>query len=109
MPWLIKEGTVLATLDIPSSAVARSKGLVGKSGYEGAILLRPCRAIHTFGLKFDLDVAYCDKAMVVLEICTVKPRRACMPRLRAGSVLEAASGSFERWGLRVGDCLEIKQ
>ena len=35
-------------------------GLLGRDGIEGALLLRPARSVHTLGMRFAIDVAFCD-------------------------------------------------
>jgi hypothetical protein len=63
------------------------------------------------GLQFGLDVAFCDEVdeeMVVTEIIALRPWRVNLPRLRTRMVVEAQAGAFERWGLRVGDRLELR-
>ena len=56
-----------------------------------------------------MDVAFLDKALVVVDIATVRRYSMAYPRVSARSVLEAEAGAFERWGLKVGDQLEIKE
>jgi uncharacterized membrane protein (UPF0127 family) len=46
--------------------------------------------------------------MVVVGTTTMAPWRIGLPRRRARSLIEAEAGAFERWGLRVGDHLEIE-
>lgn len=106
--WLVRDGDVLATLEVADSARGRSKGLLGRDGIEGALLLRPARSVHTIGMRFPIDVAFLDGALVVLATVTMRPGRIGMPRLSARAVIEAEAGAFARWSLRVGDQLEIK-
>ena len=108
MPWLCREGEVLATVEVASSLGQRVKGLLGRDGVEGAVLLSPARSVHTMGMRFPIDVAFCDRNMVVLCVLTMGRYRLGRPRLRARSVLEAEAGAFERWGLRIGDRLEVR-
>ncbi len=108
MPWLMREGEVLATLEVASSRSARVRGLLGRDGIDGAILLRPARSVHTLGMRFPIDVAYCDSRLVVVSARYMRPYRIGLPRLRACCVVEAEAGAFERWRLRPGDALEIK-
>ena len=82
---------------------ARRRGLLGRDGIDGALLLTPARSVHTFGMRFDIDVAYLDADGVVVDVAPMKRWRLGLPRWRARSVLEAEAGAFERWGLRVGD------
>ena len=108
MAWLLKDGEVLATLDVASSIVARSRGLLGLDSFDGAILLSSTRAIHTLGMRFPIDVAFCDRKLTVISVTRVPPYRICLPRLRARCVIEAEAGAFERWRLRSGDRLEVR-
>ena len=108
MPWLVRGDDVLAPAEVAASFAARSRGLLGRDGIEGVLLLRPAMSVHTLGMRFDLDVAYCDPDLVVLATTTMARHRLGRPRLRARSVLEAEAGAFERWGLRPGDRLELR-
>jgi uncharacterized membrane protein (UPF0127 family) len=106
--WLLRDGDVLATAEVASSFGQRSKGLLGRTSYEGAMVLPHTRAVHTLGMRFGIDVAFCDKEMVVLDVTTLAPWRMSVPRRRGRCVIEAQAGAFERWGLRVGDHLELR-
>jgi uncharacterized membrane protein (UPF0127 family) len=106
--WLLRDGQVLAAADLADSVGERMRGLLGKSTYDAAMLLPRTRSIHSFGVRFRLDVAFLDKEMSVLDIVSVPQWRLTRPRRRARQVLEAKAGSFERWGLRVGDRLEFR-
>jgi uncharacterized protein len=108
MPWLLRDGEVLATLEVADKFESRLKGLLGRDGMEGALLLRPARSVHTFGMRFPIDVAFCDKDLTVVDTVCMGRHRLGRPRLRAHCVIEAEAGAFERWGLRPGDELEIK-
>ena len=106
--WLLRGGEVLAAVDEAATFKDRLKGLLGRDGIGGALLIRPARSVHTIGMGFPIDVAFCDNDLVVLDTCTVKPNRVCRPRVRACAVIEAEAGAFERWRLAVGDQLELK-
>ena len=108
MPWLLKDGEVLASLEIAEGLEARLRGLLGRDGYEGALLLRPARSVHTIGMRFPIDVAFCDRDLKVLDVVTMRRYRMGRPRLRAHCVIEAEAGAFERWRLMPGDELEIR-
>ena len=110
MAWVLRDGEVLAALEIASSRRARNKGLLGRDGIAGALLLPRARmGVHSIGMRFPLDVAFCDRQMVVRRIVCLRPLRITRPSFRAPCVLEAEAGAFERWGLREGDQLEIKE
>ncbi|MGV3759021.1 MAG: DUF192 domain-containing protein [Actinomycetota bacterium] len=106
MSWLLRDGEVLASLEVADTRPARRKGLLGRDGIEGALLLVPARSVHTFGMRFAIDVAWCDRDLTVVRTTTMQPNRLSRTSLKAHSVLEAEAGSFERWGLQAGDRLE---
>lgn len=108
MPWLLKDDQVLAHVEVAETFGARLKGLIGRRDLEGAILFRPARSVHTIGMRFSIDVAYCNKEMQVLTTLTMRPMRVGRPRAKAHVVVEARAGAFERWGLEAGDTLEIR-
>lgn len=108
MPWLVRDGDVLASVEVAERFGTRLRGLLGREGIDGAILLRPARSVHTFGMRFPIDVAFLDETMTVIDMCTLRPQRMTRTRRRAASIVEAESGAFERWNLRVGDQLEVK-
>lgn len=109
MAWLVVDDRVLATLEVAGSWRSRVVGVLGRDELEGALMLRPAHGVHTIGVRFALDVAYCDGDMRVFEVVTMKPNRLGRPRLKAKMVVEAPARSFERWALRVGDQLEVRE
>ena len=108
MAWLLRDGDVLASLEIAASREARRRGLLGRDGIEGALLLTQTRSVHTLGMRFPIDVAWCDMDMVVLRTARLGRHRLTRPVVRARVVVEAEAGSFARWGLAVGDELEVR-
>jgi uncharacterized membrane protein (UPF0127 family) len=107
VPWLLRGGEVLATLEVAESLADRAKGLLGRDGI-GALLIRPARSVHTIGMRFPIDAAFCDADLQVITTVCLERHRVCLPRVRARCVVEAEAGAFERWNLRAGDRLEIK-
>ncbi|KPI10980.1 protein of unknown function DUF192 [Actinobacteria bacterium OK074] len=89
-------------LETAETPAARHRGLLGRDGVEGALLLPGARSVHTLGMRFAIDVAYLDREFRVLAVRTMRPGRIGRPRLRARSVLEAEAGALEGWGVRVG-------
>jgi uncharacterized membrane protein (UPF0127 family) len=108
MPWLVADGRVLASVEIPEAYRSRAKGLLGRNGIDGALLLRPARSVHSFGMRFPIDVAFCDADLYVLDIVALRPHRMTLPRWRARAVIEAEAGAFDRWGVHVGDQVEVR-
>ncbi|MFJ5261140.1 DUF192 domain-containing protein [Streptomyces sp. NPDC088387] len=93
---------VVVALEIARSYRARTKGLLGRDGIEGAVLLTPAGSVHTFGMRFAIDVAYLDRGLRVIAVRTMRPGRLGLPRLTSRHVLEAQAGAMEGWGVRAG-------
>ena len=105
----MRDGEVLAALEIAESRQERMQGLLDREGIDGAILIRPARSVHSVGMQFTLDVAVCDKDLLVLRTLCLRPGRLTRPSLRGCCVIEAEMGAFDRWKLRPGDRLEIQE
>jgi uncharacterized protein len=109
MAWLLRDGEVLASLEVARNRRARRRGLMGRDGIDGALLLRPCRSVHTLGMRFPIDVAFCDADLVVIRVVRLSRFRVSLPVWRARVAIEAEAGAFARWDLRPGDQLEVKE
>ena len=73
MAWLVTEGRVLASCESPTDRRSRGRGLLGRDGIEGAMVLISCRWVHTMGMRFALDVAYLDEKGVVVKTVHMQP------------------------------------
>ena len=109
MPWLVRDGKVLATLEVAETVRGRTRGLLGRDGIDGAVLLRPARSVHTFRMRFPIDVAFIDGDLRVIRMLTMAPNRRHVAGVaRARAVVEAEAGAFGSWGLRLSDQLEVR-
>ena len=108
MPWLACGDRVVASLEVARARSDRRRGLLGRDELTGALLIERCRAVHTIGMSFDIDVAFLDADRYVIDIVTMAPGRIGRPRLAARSVVEAQAGAFERWGIAAGDILDVR-
>jgi uncharacterized membrane protein (UPF0127 family) len=106
--WLVRDGEVLATAEVAADARARRRGLLGRDEIDGVLVLRPCRHVHTFRMRFAIDVAFCDVNGLVLRTCTLPPGRMSPVVWRAAFALEAGDGAFDRWRLGPGDRVELR-
>lgn len=107
MAWLLRDDEVLASLEVASTRADRRRGLLGRDGVEGALLIERARSVHSIGMRFPIDVAFCDGDMVVVKTMRLKPNRVTAPVVRAHSVIEAEAGRFAHWTLCPGDRLEV--
>ena len=106
--WLVSNGSVLSAANLATSRRDRRRGLIGAGRVDVPLVLRPCNWVHTVGVKVPLDVAWVAADGTVLATATVRPVRVTPMHRRAGFVIEAAAGSFERWGLREGCTVEVR-
>jgi uncharacterized membrane protein (UPF0127 family) len=98
----------LAPAEVASTRAARRRGLLGRDGIDGVLVLAPARSVHTLGMRFALDVAFLDTHGVVVDTCRMVRNRVGLPRWRARSVVEAEAGAFARWNLRAGDVVSVR-
>ena len=108
MPWLLRDGKVLASLEVASSRRDKRRGLLGRDRVEGALLIEGARSVHTFGMRFPIDVAHLDDDGVVLRVTTMPRNRLGLPVRHASRVIEAEAGCFRHWELAAGQVLEIE-
>lgn len=108
MAWLMVEDRVVASVEVVTTRHARRKGLLGRQGIEGAMLLSPTKSVHTVGMKFAIDVAHLDSDMCVLAVTTMKPGRVGRFSWRTRHVLEAEAGSLQRFGINPGVQIEVR-
>ena len=105
-----RNGEVVAhTLQTAFDSASRRTGLLGRDSLpEGtALIIAPCSAIHTFSMRFAIDVLFVSKDGRVLRARNnVRPWRIAAA-LRAFAVVELAAGAIERSGTRKGDVLQV--
>jgi uncharacterized membrane protein (UPF0127 family) len=94
---------------IADSPLTRMRGLLGRrdlASHEG-VLLRPAGSVHTFFMRFAIDIVFLDRDGRVLRIAeSVRPWRTAAAR-GAKSVLELRAGECARRRLLTGDVLEV--
>jgi len=99
--------TKVETADTPAS---RSKGLLGRASMaaDEALWIVPCPMIHTFFMKFPIDVLFLDADLTVRRVIEdLRPWRLSPWVLSARSVLELKGGVL-KGSVRVGDRLEMR-
>lgn len=89
-------------VDVARSVWQRGRGLLGRREVPTALLLHPCRSVHSLGMRVALEVAYLDADLTVLEVVDLPRWRVHGPRRRAAAVLEAAPGALTSRGVRSG-------
>ncbi len=89
----------------------RAKGLIGRSklGSGEGLLIKNCKAIHTWFMRFPIDVVFTDKNnCVVKTISQLKPFRLAFGGRNAQHVLELPSDAINSAQVRIGDVLNAK-
>jgi len=107
---LTRQCELAARLSIAASAGARRKGLLGRNGLgpgEGLWIL-PCEAVHSFGMRFAIDLIYLDRHQRVLKVKGSVPPRRVSACLLAHSVLELPAGTIATSRTQPGDLLQIQ-
>lgn len=107
---LTSGGQELAThVTVASSLSSRVRGLLGRTDLPAGegLLIRPCKGIHTFFMKFAIDAVFLDKdSRVVALYHSLPPNRMTRISLKAVSVLELPAGVLGE-GVSVGDILTL--
>jgi uncharacterized membrane protein (UPF0127 family) len=107
--WLLRDGDVVCALDLAESPAERRGALRGRNGWDGALHVQGARAEHTAGAKFPIDVAFLSVDLTVVRVVRLKPWRVAVCRGSVHSRVETEAGLLERWGVRVGDQLEVRE
>jgi len=69
----------------------------------------PCESVHTFFMKFPIDLVYLDKQKKVRKLRHKVPAWRLSACLSAHSVLELPAGTLEQTGTQVGDELTVEK
>jgi len=99
---------LIPTLERAGNFWQRAVGLLGRSSLPVGVglWLKPCSAIHTFGMRFAIDLLFLDRAgCVVCVLRNVRPWRTATGGAGAASVIEVATGWLPAEAVAVGDQL----
>ncbi len=95
-------GQTLARVARCEGALERMRGLLGRPALQPGegLLIAPCNAVHTVGMRYAIDVVFMDAEGRVLNVRpALRPLRMAHA-FRARQVLELAAGEAARLGLR---------
>jgi uncharacterized protein len=108
--WNLTRQVALAEcVEVADHGPARRKGLLGRDGLPDAegLWIVPCESVHTFWMKFPIDLVYLDRSKKVKKVRSGVPPWRLSACLSAHSVLEFASGTVNRTQTKPGDRLEF--
>jgi uncharacterized membrane protein (UPF0127 family) len=107
-----RTGKVVAHhLELASDSRSRNRGLLGRSGLAdgSALIIAPCNAVHTFFMRFTIDVIFADRQGNVVSLRPqLKPWRIGTG-LRGFAAVEMTGGSITKMGLLLGDRLTVER
>jgi uncharacterized membrane protein (UPF0127 family) len=97
--WVDSSTEPLALAEVADTAASRSHGLLGRDGLApgDGLILDPCRLIHTFFMRFAIDVVFFDRHHRVTRVAReVRPFRFAWGGWSARVTLELPAGTLAR-------------
>ncbi|ATH09242.1 hypothetical protein BIY24_15215 [Halobacteriovorax marinus] len=104
-----KDEVISEKLKVADSFLSRLIGLMFKKEMDGfdALLIKQCNSIHTFFMRYALDIIFLDKDLRVVKVIeNMKPWRATLMYFKATQVLELKSGTLKN-RIKKDDQLEV--
>ncbi len=106
----LTRGTTLAErAAVAETPGSRRRGLLGTDSLPrgGGMLIVPCRQVHTFGMRYPIDVVFVDEAWKVRHVVNgLKPGRLSRVVLAGRAVVELPCGTAAASGTERGDFLD---
>lgn len=93
---------VIPRLERADTLWKQTIGLIGRARLDpgSALWLEPCNGVHTFGMRFSLDILFLDTQGVVLHLSpNISPWRICGPVWGARVVVELPAGGLAASGI----------
>jgi uncharacterized membrane protein (UPF0127 family) len=104
--------TVSTYARIADNLLSRLMGLMLKKDFDryDALVLSPCKAIHTFFMRFTIDIVFLDNSFRVVYIKEkLKPWRFSKYVPNANMVIELPEGTIKGKDIAIGDTLKISR
>ena len=99
-------GELIATrVTVATRMIERGIGLLNRQGLDPGegLLITPCRGVHTWGMRFPIDMIALDASGVVVDaVASLGPWRIRLPRKGGDRVLELPEGSLLRTSTQTG-------
>jgi uncharacterized membrane protein (UPF0127 family) len=105
-----RTGAIVASALEPAfESATRNRGLLGRETLAPghALVIAPSNLVHTFFMRFALDLIFVSRRGDVVKIRTAVPRSRIVGALRAFAVVEMNAGSLAGLDLVPGDRLEL--
>jgi len=97
-------------VEVADTSAKRRTGLLKHTRLEPGqgLWIVPCESVHTFFMKFPIDLVYLDRQRKVRKVRSAVPAWRLSACLTAHSILELPAGTAEKTGTRAGDELKIE-
>lgn len=88
----------------------RRRGLLGRDGLDDdeALVIAPTQGVHTFGMRFPIDIVFADRHGRVLRVATHVPPNRVRVSWRAFAAVELGSGRSAVAGVFPGMRIEVR-
>lgn len=107
------KGVVLAEdVFVARSLFHRIKGLIGRKLLlpGQGIILEPCNSIHTFFMRFPIDVLFVNREYRIIELIPdFCPNRISLIYWRSAKVIELPAGKIKSTNTQLQDCLKLSE
>jgi uncharacterized membrane protein (UPF0127 family) len=107
---IVPDGHLLAArATLAGDSTSRRRGLLGRDGLaaDEALVIAPTQGIHTFGMRFPIDVVFVDREGHVVRVAAAVPPARVRLAWRAFAAIELTAGTCLAAALRRGDRLEV--
>jgi uncharacterized protein len=96
-------------LESAFDSATRKRGLLGRDGLPPghALLIAPTNMVHTFFMRFSIDILFVSRAGVVVKSAERVPARRIVGSLRGFAVVEMSAGSLAHSSTKAGDQLKL--
>jgi uncharacterized protein len=101
---------IVTSLEIALDSATRRRGLLGRDhlAETTGIVIAPTNAVHTFFMRFPIDIVFVTRQGRVVKVRESVPARRIAIAFRAFAVVELAAGCAARRGLRAGDIVSVR-
>lgn len=106
----VRTGLVIASVLEPAfDSTTRKRGLLGRDSLPAghALVIAPSNMVHTFFMRFPLDLLFVSRQGVIVKVRTDVPRNRVVGALRAFAVVELQAGALAPSGTRRGDRVDV--
>ncbi len=108
----VTRGVVIAhQAKLATSLGQRMKGLLGQASLSDneALILKPCSSIHTFFMRFAIDVLFIDKNLQIIRLVQNMPPNRTSPIVWASRMaIELPAGKISQTNTQLGNTIAIK-